>query len=330
VRDGPRALVLGAGVVGASCARELARAGADVRIIDPGAGRTAASWAAAGILSPSVPHTLPEPVHALGRRSLELWHGIAREHPEVELRRTGALLIGVDERWRAWRLARGLPTEPAGVVAADGTAVEGLRLPEVEAVRTPRAARALLAGLPVDRRPAPPLEALRRECDVLVVATGAWASPHLAELGVPVRVAPRRGQMMVFAGGDLDTVLMEKAVDGVAVPRADGRIVAGTTMEDVGFDARTVPRDLDRLEAWARRWIPALGRREDAWAGFRPWSPDPVPTIALAAPGIAVAVGHHRNGILLAPATGELAADLLLGRTPRVAAADYAAGTIGS
>jgi glycine oxidase len=68
----------------------------------------------------------------------------------------------------------------------------------------------------------------------------------------------------------------------------------------------------------------------DAWAGFRPWSPDPVPTVALAAPGVAVAVGHHRNGILLAPATGELVADLLLGRPTRVPAADYAAVTIGA
>ncbi len=325
-----RAVVLGAGVVGAACARELARAGCDVRVIDPGAGRAAASWAAAGILSASVPQDLPEPVHTLAARSLELWHAIAGEHPEVELRRTGAVLIGVDEAWRSWRAARGLPAEPVTIAAADGTTSAGLRLPEVEVVRTPRATRALLAGVAVEAREAPPLAALRRECDLLVVATGAWASPHLEELGIALRVSPRRGQMMMFDRGELDVVLMEKATEGVAVPRADGRVVAGTTLEDVGFDARTVPEDLDRLEAWARRWIPGLGGREDAWAGFRPWSPDPVPTVALAAPGVAVAVGHHRNGILLAPATGELVADLLLGRPTRVPAADYAAVTIGS
>jgi len=323
-------VVLGAGAVGASCARELARAGCDVRVLDPGAGRAAASWAAAGILSASVPQDLPEPVHALAARSLELWHAIARERPEVELRRTGELLIGVDEGWRSWRAARGLATERVTLTAADGSTAEGLRLPEVEVVRTPRATRALLAGVTVERRPAPPLAALRRECDLLVVATGAWASPHLRELGVALRVAPRRGQMMVFERGELNAVLLEKATEGVAVPRADGRVVAGTTLEDVGFDAGTVAEDLDRLEAWARRWIPGLGRRQDAWAGFRPWSPDPVPTVALAAPGVAVAVGHHRNGILLAPATGELVADLLLGRPPRVRAADYAAVTIGT
>jgi glycine oxidase len=325
-----RAVVLGGGVVGAACARELARAGCEVRVVDPGAGRAAASWAAAGILSASVPHTLPEPVHALAARSLALWHGIAEEHPEVELRRTGALLIGVDEGWRDWREARGLRTETVAVTDAEGATVEGLRLPDVEVVRSPRTAPALLAGIPVEAAQPPPLAALRRECDLLVVATGSWASPQLAELGVALRVEPRRGQMMVFDRGDLDVVLMEKVSEGVAVPRADGRVVAGTTLEDVGFDTRTVDADLDRLEAWARRWIPGLGRREDAWAGLRPWSPNPVPTIALAAPGVAVAVGHHRNGILLAPATGELVADLLLARPPRVPAADYAAVTIGT
>ncbi|HTI35345.1 MAG TPA: FAD-dependent oxidoreductase, partial [Miltoncostaea sp.] len=282
------------------------------------------------ILSASTPHLLPEPVHALAARSLELWHGIAREHPEVELRRTGALLIGVDEGWRAWREARGLRTEPVTVTDVEGGGADGLRLPEVEVVRSPRAARALLTGIAVEAREPPPLAALRRECDLMVVATGSWASPQLAELGVGVHVAPRRGQMMVFDRGALETVVLDKATEGVAVPRADGRVVAGTTLEDVGFDAGTVAADLDRLEAWARRWVPGLGRREDAWAGLRPWSPRPVPTIALAAPGVAVAVGHHRNGILLAPATGELVADLLLGRPTRVHAPDYAAVTIGS
>ena len=324
----PRAIVLGAGVVGAACARELAAAGAQVRVIDPGAGRAAASWAAAGILSPSVPHQLAEPVHLLAERSLPLWHEIARGHPEIELRRTGALLMGIDPAWIAWRAARGLTSEPTVLTATDGTQVDGVRFPEVQVVRTPRVPGALLGDIPVERRAAPPLDDLRRECDMVVVATGAWAAPHLAELGLAVEVAPRRGQMMIFDRGDLDTVLMEKVAEGVAVPRADGRVVVGTTLEDTGFDTETVDADLARLEAWARRWVPGLGRREDAWAGLRPWSAAAGPTIALAAPGVAVAVGHFRNGILLAPATGELVADLLLGRPTRVPAGAYAAATI--
>lgn len=319
----PWVAVLGAGIVGAACARALADAGARVRVIDPGAGRAAASWAAAGILSPSHPETLPEAVHHLGARSLELWREIDRRHPRIELRRTGLVLIGDDPGWLSWRGEWGLSAQPARWLRADGSAVEARRFPEVSVVRAPRVAPALLGDIPVERE-AVSLTRLRAESDVVVVATGAWAGPQLAEAGLRLEIAPRRGQMLLFTGGRIDAVLMEAGREGVAVPRADGRVVVGTTLEDAGFDARTVPEDLDRLEAWARGSIPGLGAREDSWAGLRPWSAHPAPTIGRLAPDLVVAVGHFRNGILLAPATGELVADLVLGRSPRVRAGDFA------
>ncbi len=317
--SGPRVTVLGAGLVGACCARSLAEAGATVRVIDPGAGRAAASWAAAGILSPSHPDRLPDALHDLGDRSLELWEDVAARHPRVELRRTGQTLLGEDPAWLAWRERRGLVTH--------GTTWDGERahaFPEVRIVRAPRVAPALLAGIDVERTPAPPLADLRREPDAVAIATGAWAAPLLGEAGLALEVSPRRGQMMLFSAGDLETILIEGEQEGVAVPRADGRVVTGTTLEDAGFDPSTVDADLDRLEAWARSRVPGLGRREEAWAGFRPWSPRPAPTIGWAAPGVIAAVGHFRNGVLLAPATGELVADLVLGRAPRVDPAPFA------
>lgn len=316
---GVRVTVLGAGIVGAACARALADGGARVRVIDPGAGRAAASWAAAGILSPSHPDRLPDALHALGDRSLALWEGIAARHPRVELQRTGQVLLGDDPGWMAWRADRGLATRP---VAWGGAAAN--LLPEVSVVRAPRVPPALLEGIAVEARPAPPPADLRAEGDAVVIATGAWAAPHLAAAGLALEVSPKRGQMMLFASGDLDTVLMEAGREGVAVPRADGRVVVGTTMEDAGFAARTVAADLDRLEAWARGRVPSLGPREDAWAGLRPWSPRPAPTIGWLAPGVVAAVGHFRNGVLLAPATGELVADLVLGRDPAVDPAPFA------
>jgi glycine oxidase len=164
---------------------------------------------------------------------------------------------------------------------------------------------------------------VRARSDVVVIATGAWAQPLLDEAGVALEIAPRRGQMLLFSAGRLDTVLMEADPSGLAVPRADGRIVVGTTLEDAGFDARTIPEDLDRLERRARRRIPGLGEREDSWAGLRPWSADPCPTIGHIAADVVVAVGHFRNGILLAPATGELVADLVLGRPTRIPSGAY-------
>ncbi len=316
----PRVTVLGAGVIGAACARALTDGGAAVRVIDPGAGRAAGSWAAAGILSPSHPEALPEAVHRLGARSLELWGDIARRHPQIEMTHPGLVLLGDDPAWRRWRLDRGLLVEETTWTRpGDGGEVEALLFPEVRTVRAPRVAPALLGDIPVETA-VTPLDDLRAACDVVVVATGAWAAPHLAEAGLTLEVAPRRGQMMLFADGRLDRVLMEAGDPGVAVPRRDGRIVVGTTLEDAGFDAVTVPGDLDRLEEWARRWIPGLGRREDSWAGLRPWSARPGPTIARLAPDLVVAVGHFRNGILLAPATGELVADIVLDRTAHVVA----------
>ena len=176
---------------------------------------------------------------------------------------------------------------------------------------------------------APSLDELRARDDVVVVATGAWAGGALAELGLPVQVAPRRGQMMLFASGAPATVVMEPAEGHLAVPRPDGRVVVGTTLEDAGFRAETLPADLRRMEAWARRTLPDLGPAEDRWAGLRPWSPRAVPTIGWAAPGGIVAVGHFRNGVLLAPATGELVADLALGRPPAVPPEAFAPGGAG-
>lgn len=286
-----------------------------MQVLDPGLGRTQGSWAAAGVLSSGRPHELPDAVHVLADRSLELWHDLGARHPELEFRRIGAVLLGADPEWTSWRERHGLVSEP---VEWQGTSA--IRFPEVAVVRSPRCAPALLRDLTVEPARVDDLDALRRQADVVVVAAGAWASPLLAQAGLEMEVAPRRGQMLLFRGGRTPGVLFGAGDDTLAVPRDDGRVVVGTTLEDAGFDASTVPEDLDRLESWARRVVPDLGPREDAWAGFRPYSPRGVPTIGWAAPGVIAATGHFRNGILLAPATGELVADLVMGRPVGVAA----------
>lgn len=314
-----RAVLIGAGLVGAASARALADGGWRVRVLDAGEGRAAASWAAAGILTVGSPQRLPPPVHALAARSLELWRELGRRHPAIELRRTGMLVLGEDPEWAEWRAAAGLPTE-----RARWRGRPALRLPDVEVVRANRCAPALLGDIPVERGRVGDARALRDEADVVVVAAGAWAAPLLGALAVRTTVAPRRGQMMIFDRGDLPTVLLRADGEELAVPRADGRVLIGTTLEDAGFDAAPRDPDLDRLEAWARSEVPGLGRREDAWAGLRPWSPDPVPAIGWAADGVIVAVGHFRNGVLLAPGTGEMVRALAEGREPFLPASAFA------
>jgi glycine oxidase len=308
-----RVAVVGAGAVGAACAARLVGGGARVRVLDPGAGRAAASWAAVGLLLAGAGHDNPPPWHAMARRSMELWPEIGRRHPEVELRRIGMTLLGDAPEWLDWRRREGFTCEPV-----EWRGRHAVRFPEVEAIRPHRLAPALLAGIDVETMPVGPLEPLLAAADVVVVASGAWASEHLRAAGLDLEVRPVRGQMMVFESGDIDTALYEAAGEEVAAPRADGRVVVGTTVEDAGFAATTHEDDLGALEAWARREIPGLGRREDAWAGLRPDAGRTLPVVGWAAPRVVAAVGHYRNGILLAPATGELVADLVLGRTPRL------------
>jgi glycine oxidase len=306
-------------VVGAACARELHDAGLEVRVLDGGVGRAAASWAAVGLLSPSAPQELPPSVHSLATLSFELWDDVAARHPEVELRRVGLVLLGQDPEWLRWRAAVGLPVEPT---AWHGRAAH--RFPEVAAVRSNRCAGALLDGLEVERRQVRSLTEIEGEADVVVLAAGAWATPLLREAGLDVEIVPVRGQMLLFGGGTLPTAVIDADAGGVAVPRADGRVVVGTTVEEAGFDASTVPAALDRLEAWARDAVPDLGPREDAWAGLRPRPPRPEPVIARLGSRVIAAVGHYRNGILLAPATGRMVRALALHEPPPVPAEPFA------
>jgi glycine oxidase len=298
-----------------------------VTVLDPGGGAAAASWASAGILSPGHPHLLPQPFHDLAARSMELWPRIGVRHPELALRQVGMLVLGEDPDLIAWREERGLACVPAQWLGAPAAL-----LPEVAVLRASLAAPALLRGsgqqarIPLEARrvEVEDLEELRRGADAVVIAAGAWATPLLAAVGLSLPVVPRRGQMMRFGCPAPPPVLRQADGEGIVVPRDDGRVLVGTTLEDVGFDAATEPATLDRLEAWARRQVPGLGAREDAWAGLRPATPRPLPVIGRAAEGVIAAVGHFRNGVLLAPATGELVRDLVLGRTPRTDPAPFA------
>lgn len=297
--------MVGAGIIGAACARRLAQEGATVVVVDDEAGRAQATWASAGLLLDGAGHEHPPEWFALAQRSIALWPEIAAACPNVTLRRTGVLLLGVAPEWIAWREENGY--ENRAERWQGGPAV---LFPEVMTIRPDLVADALLDGIDVRSRHVEDLTGLRRQADLVIVAAGAWAGPLLAEVGIDVDVAPRRGQMLLFDGGQLPHVLLSADCEEVAVPRSDGRIVVGTTLEDVGFDAATDSATIDRLEEWGRRMVPGLGRRLESWAGLRPWSDRPLPTVARVADDVIVAAGHFRNGLLLAPETAERVRDL--------------------
>jgi len=156
--------------------------------------------------------------------------------------------------------------------------------------------------------------------EIVVLAAGSWSGALAATLGLQVNVRPVRGQILLLAGppGLLGPTVNNG--DSYLVARRDGRILVGSTMEDAGFVEVTTPEALSRMRSAARALFPATARMDEeaSWAGLRPGTPDRLPYIGAVpeVPGLLLATGHYRNGILLAPVTARLIADVVANRTP--------------
>lgn len=163
--------------------------------------------------------------------------------------------------------------------------------------------------------------------DIFVVCAGAWSGDLLAPLGIRPHIHPVKGQMILFRATPGTVRTIHLAADRYAIPRRDGRVLFGSTLEETGFDKQTSDGARDELWHIATRRFPALrdAQVERHWAGLRPSSPSGIPYVGRH-PHLAnlfVNAGHFRNGIVLGPASARLAADLVLGRPPVVDAAPY-------
>lgn len=151
----------------------------------------------------------------------------------------------------------------------------------------------------------------------VVNCAGAW-SGAIAPLPFPTR--PVKGQMLCLAMSSrtlLQHVVRTPKV--YLIPRSDGRLLVGATVEEAGFDKRIVPSTIQRQHHAALEIVPKLAEAKilEDWAGLRPGTPDNLPILgATGTPGYYVATGHFRDGILLAPITAEVMADVIEGRTP--------------
>jgi glycine oxidase len=348
-------VVIGAGVVGLAAARALAGRGARVQVVDSRGVGAEASSAAAGMLAPQAETHEGSPLLALALLARDRHLALA---PELEgetgiavgLSRTGLLEIALtddDERAlaarAAWQRAAGLPLqtltadevralEPNVAAAVRcGVSLEGDRRLDnrllVRALAASAASRGvrIVTGRPV----AAILSSASRvtgvrvgsgtiDAPVVVNAAGAWAG-ELPGDPSPPPVEPVRGQLVAFDASPPRFGRVVASPRGYLVPRADGRLIAGSTAERVGFDKSVTAAGLRTVLGIALELAPSLAdaRVAETWAGLRPGTPDGLPVIGAGAlEGLWHAAGLYRNGILLGPLVGELVAALCSGETP--------------
>ena len=327
----PDITVVGGGLVGLFAAWRAAQAGARVTVLEAGTLGGGASHVAAGMLAPVAELEVGEAgarLLELSLRALEGWPAVAAELG-VELRR-GALLVARDadeaealERELAWRVERGLgverlrPTEARRREPALAPTVRlALDVPGDASVDPRRVVQAVLAACRaagVELREDARVERLADlRAGRVVLAAGAWSGTLLEGLAV----RPVKGQLLRLRD-PRGPGLVERTLrfeGGYLVPRADGAYVLGATMEERGFDTTVTAGGLYELLRDATELVPGISELvvEEAIAGLRPGTPDNLPIVE-ERDGVVVATGHFRNGVLLAPLTGALVAEMLEG-----------------
>jgi len=348
-------IIAGGGVIGLSIARELARRGvSDIVLFDKGELGKEASWAAGGILAPQVEADASDDFFKLATASRDLYPNLARAlHDEtgidVELDQTGTLYVAFSDDDEAelrqrfeWQQRIGLQVE--WLDAADVRHLEpnvsrevrcALRFPDDWQVENRKLVAALIASnerLGVTLSSHCAVTALRTDggrvvgvetangpisAPTVVVCAGAWTSSLTPSTSTPIQIEPVRGQMLCFKPGQQIAHHVIYSNRGYLVPRRDGRLLAGSTNEHVGFDRRVTHTGVNGIRLMAGKILPALTSvlSVDSWAGFRPRASDDLPVLGPDSEieRLFYATGHYRNGILLEPVTAQAIADLIAG-----------------
>lgn len=336
-------LIVGGGIIGLSSAFELARCGVTVTVLERGPCGGESSWAGGGILSPLLPWDYSSAVTDLTALSCRLfpeWTALIADmsgiDPEYRISGMRVMPPFDAERAASWCAGHGVRLE------RDGDALE---LPDVAQVRNPRLMKALrlaleLMGVRIVERAevtgivstADRVERLETTAgffaaDRYVVAAGAWSKTLLGKQGVQLDIRPVRGQMLLYRAqpGMLRHIVLQNGA--YLIPREDGHILAGSTLEDVGFDKSTTGEARVALHERALAMLPRLAQAElvQHWAGLRPGSPGNIPVIARhpQLENLYLNSGHFRYGVTMAPASARILANRLLNREETLAVSSY-------
>jgi glycine oxidase len=352
-----KVIVVGGGIMGLSIAVELRRSDLEVVVLERSIPGAEASSAAAGMLAPQFEGGGPGPMldlALLSRMAWPKWAAALEERSGVPIGYLpcGGLQVAfTEDEVHALDAKIGWQT----AVGLRASLLTGAELQEREPALNPRALAA--SDFPDDHQVDPrkllralcvaatrcgvqfrsgtvralvetsgaitgvDLDGEKLEADLVVLAAGAWSGLVSGAEVDPARIKPVRGQMVELQlRAPLFTRLL-KSASGYVVPRADGAVLVGSTMEMVGFDKNVTAEGLSKLLAAALQLVPELAQASltSTWAGLRPWTDDQLPFLGEGPkPGLLLATGHFRNGILLAPITARLMGQLVRREKPAV------------
>ena len=349
-------LIVGAGIIGMMTAWELTQAGQSVAVIDKKQIGQESSWAGGGILSPLYPWRYPQPVQRLAIWGQKMYPDLVASWYEAsgidpQWLQSGLLILDTDElskaqQWASlygYKLAHLDAAQIAELAPGINHQGEAIWLPEIGQVRNPRLVKAIRTSLlnagvtfyeqtcveeflldgervigvnaqQEGQSPAPIY------ADNTIVAGGAWTARLLKNLDMELPIEPVKGQMLMFNAkpGMLKQIVLNN--DRYLIPRKDGRILVGSTLEKTGFDKSTSEAAHADLYYTAVDMLPALEsvKVEKQWAGLRPSSPQGIPFIYRPDQykGLYVNAGQYRNGVVLGPASAHFLVDIILERPP--------------
>jgi glycine oxidase ThiO len=337
-------IVIGGGMIGLSIALELRWRGLQVLVLTQNQ-QTAAANAAAGMLAPQAEEIAPGALLDLCTFSRSLYADWTTKLTMATGMDTGYWECGIlaprydrpTDSQNTWQnreqLASHLPADNLGAEVVGGYWFDTDGQVDNRALYQTIQVAAGLAGVRVQTGLTVTAEDLQDlslgvaglVADRYILATGAWSQDLL-----PIPVVPRKGQLIALQVPPIEPLPLNRVLFGTEiyiVPRRDGRIVIGATSEDVGFADGNTKEGVRGLLDRAVRLCPALANYPviEQWWGFRPATPDELPILGHSAdPRLILATGHYRNGILLAPATAQIIADLCFDKLhPLLSDCDY-------
>ncbi|HEY8097489.1 MAG TPA: glycine oxidase ThiO [Methylobacter sp.] len=356
----PDITIIGGGIIGLLTAREFIAAGATVTIIEKNELGQESSWAGGGILLPLYPWRQPDAITRLVIQSLKLYPTLASQLTaetliDPEWTPCGLLIAKNPDITAAvnWCDANAILYRPASddfFNTVNTIPEQPLWLPEIAQARNPRLVKSLkqdlinkgvtliehceLKAITVTKNRITSIDTSSGQFAVnqLVIAAGAWTGQLFRQLlsaatcDAP-RISPVKGQMLLFDAEPETLSYMVLDSDQYLIPRRDGKILAGSTVEQDNFNKTTTEEARDRLQAFALDLLPSLKNFPvvSHWAGLRPGTEHGIPYIDKHPEigNLYINAGHFRNGLAMGPASAQLMVDLVLERPTSVAPDPY-------